>query len=433
MAACRSSSPAKQGPEAETSAEDSKLHGSLSTRYRGRSDGDRSDHDLFQVLNLDVGDAGEDRTTWHLMGRWSADLDGRHERDGDFDFFGLDDSYDSTLQGRLYLAHADVRDVGNFERVRAGRQWAYDTPEFAWFDGLAGTSESRGKQRTQFGLYGGVPVHAYESSPAGDLLAGTWLQTHPWSGARVRLDWMHLEDEFRLGKERDDLYAIGYRQALSEELSGEVGHSRLEGLARDVRARLSWLESAEDLALDLRWFRLLEPQGELTLELDPFFNALFERFPYQEAVLNLSKGFGEELRTEVGLYARRVEDDADVGEFNRDFDRGYLTVVLPELLPEEVVLAATLDRWSASASDVTTWGAELSREWPERYELALGSEFALFDYDWLDARERERVRTWYGSLRFGRTGGVEHQLRYEYEDAQIDDWHSLRWVMRWRF
>ena len=431
------------GSSAETAErvgeEDPGLSGSLTTRYRGRSDGDRRDHDLFQVLAVDGGDAAEDRATWHLMGRLSADLDSRDEASGDFDFFGLDDSYDSTVQGRLYLAHVDAQEIGPFDQLRAGRQWSYETPEFAWFDGVSGHSSLGGDRRGRrersgrIGLYGGVPVHAYESSPRGDVLGGTWLEGRPWRGARVRLDWMHLEDEFRLGEARDDLYAIGWWQQISAAVSAELTHSRVEGQARDVHARVAWQAADDDFALNLRWFRLLEPQGQLTLELDPFFNALLEHFPYQEAGLNLSQGFGEDLHAELGLYVRRVENDADLGAFNRDFERGFVTALMPQLLPGGLVLAATLDRWSASSSDITTWGAELSREGPDRWQAALGSNYALFDYDWLDGRERERVRNWYGRLRFGTSSVLEHELRYEYEDAEIDDWHTLRWVMRWRF
>ncbi len=407
------------------------LHGMLSTRFRGRWNSDSSDNDLFQVLTLDAGDPLEDRTSYSLMARLSADLDGRNEDDG-FAHGSLEDTYDAAVQGRIYYVYATLRDRGEIEVARVGRQWLHETPEFAWFDGISLTSREHGRARASGGLYGGVSVHPYESSSDGDALAGLWLQAWPWKGGRARLDWMYMQDEAVLGEHQDDLLGISLWQGLGEDLSAEAAHTRVDGEARDVRAAATWLDGGHDLAANVSYYQLLETQGELVLELDPFFNALQELFPFYEARLAVTKGFGESLRTEVGYQARRVEDSGDIGEYNRDFDRGFLSAVMPELLPEEIVLSVTGDWWYATESDVTSLGAELAREWDE-LEAALGSYYSLFKYDWNEGTERDDVRTWFLRLRWRGDGSFDHELRYEYDDDDLGDVHGLRWVTTWQF
>ncbi len=407
------------------------LHGTLSTRYRGRFSGDDSDNDLFQELSLDYGDPLRDRTSYSLMGRLSADLDGRGDGDGR-ELTSLEDTYDGSVQGRLDYAYATLRDRGPFEMVRVGRQWLHDTPEFAWFDGLYLESEAHGHARLKATAYGGASVHPYEDSTEGDVLMGASLEAWPWEKGRARIDWMHAEDETLLGEHNNDLLGFGLWQRIGDSVSAELQHTRIEGEARDVRAAASWLSSEQDLSVSLAYYQLLETQGELALEFDPFFAALHELFPYHDVRFSVSKGFGESLRADIGVNMRRLTESEDIGEFNRDFDRGFLTLVFPELLPEEIVLSTTGDWWNASGSDVTTTGAELSREW-EHLEAAVGSYYALFEYDWSAGRERDKVRVWYVRLAWRRSGGLDHELRYEYEEDDFEDVHGLRWVSTWHF
>jgi hypothetical protein len=406
------------------------LHGMLSTRYRGRWSGDDSDNDIFQVVALDYGDPLRDRTSASIMGRVSADLDGR--TDGSTSLISLEDTYDSAVQGELYYAYATLRDRGPFEVVRAGRQWLHDTPEFAWFDGLYLESHEYGGSRLRGAAYGGASVHPYESSTEGDGLAGGWLEAWPWEQGRARVDYMHAEDETLLGSHANDLLGIGLWQHFGNSVSAELQHTRIDGEARDLRAAASWLSSEQDLSVNFSYYQLLETQGELALEFDPFFAALHELFPYNEARLSVSKGFGTSLRADAGVDLRRVRESGDIGEFNRDFDRGFLTLVFPELLPEKIVLSATGDWWNASGSDITSGGAELSRAW-NRLEAAAGSYYALFQYDWSTGEERDEVRVWYLRLRWKGAHDLDHEVRYEYDDDDFQNVQSLRWVSTWHF
>ena len=70
--------------------------------------------------------------------------------------------------------------------------------------------------------FGGVPVHPYEKSPAGDWIAGAGTSADAWEGGRVSLEWVHIRDRLSLlgirGVEEDDLVlAVGDARELGEE------------------------------------------------------------------------------------------------------------------------------------------------------------------------------------------------------------------------
>ena len=407
------------------------IHGTLSSRYRARWESDSEDHDLYQVLTLTAGDETRHRVTGHLMGQVAYDLDGA-DTDGEYAFFSLEDTYDSSVTARLYHAYADVHRLGTVETLRLGRQLVYETPEVAYFDGVRVETGELGDRNVQFGLYGGVPVHPFESSPEGDLVLGASGSARPWRGGRLRLDWMHLEDESLLGENQDDLTTVALDQAFAAawQVGGE--YSLLEGEERDYRLRASVNLVEEDLTVEASYYELLRTQSERSIPFDPFFATLFELFPYWQSRVLLSKGFESGITLEAGLDLRRVEDSSDVGEFNRDFERYHLTTILDDL-PAELELSLTGEIWESDQSDIDSWGIDLRREFSGGFTASIGSYFSLFKYQLYTDEEREDVRTWYTSLAWRRTEGPRFDVRYEFEDADLDEFHYLRLGATWSF
>ena len=166
----------------------SPVHGYVSTRYRGRWTDGYHDSDVYSVLALDVGDPSKDHVTGHVMAQAAADLDGNS---GAADpFYSLNDTSGNEVTTRLYRAFADVKPdlqgKSTIERLRVGRQLDYSTPEFAWFDGASAQTQELGSQRMQVGVYGGVPVHLYDTSTSGNRVFGAFGQSHPAKNTRVR-------------------------------------------------------------------------------------------------------------------------------------------------------------------------------------------------------------------------------------------------------
>jgi hypothetical protein len=404
------------------------VRGSLDTRVVARSTSGDRDFDVFEVLSLDFGSEGGRGWTGHFDGRIAWDADGASPS-----FPSLADAEGDALDGQIYTAYARRAEIGPMAEVVLGRQLLYDTPVVVWLDGVAGRTAPRGSRSWITGVYGGVPVHAYEASSSGDVVFGLFEEVEALERLRLRADWVHLEDERSGFEGTDDLYALSAQYDPSEALRLEAEHTRVDSEARDVTVAASWSLPEEQVSLQGTWYRLLEPQRARVLELDPFFDQLLTLEPYEQARLVASKDFGATVHLDGGLDVRRVLDEADVGPFNHDFERWFATATFDALLPAELVLALTGEVWDGDDTGLETWGADLSRGWGERWDASAGSFYALYKFDPFAGSERDDVRTYYAALSYRPSAATITSLRYELEREDTGDFHTLRWGMSWRF
>jgi hypothetical protein len=420
------------GAEEAAAADGLAVSGSLVTRYLGRQSGGDQDHDLYTLLSVDLGDEQADDWTGHVMGRLSKDLDGDTGGE-DSPFFSLEDTYDHSLNGRLYEAYADARDT-DLAVLRLGRQTLYETPEFVRLDGARIETAPAGDDKHAFGLYAGRPVHEYESSPDGDQALGAYAVNRPWKGARARLDYMHLEDEVLLGTEANDLWAVSLDQGIDRQFLLHGDYALLENRPREYTVRGTWVDPEEGTLVQVSHYELLSTQRMLVEELDPFFETLVEYFPFRQERVLASTSLDEDLDVSGGVDVRRVDDDDDVSEFNRDFQRYHATGTLHDVLVPDVSVSLTGETWNANGSDeTTTWGLDVTRVYSEDVRASIGSYYALFKNDFLLGTERQDVRTYYVLLRLRQDPRLSWSFGYDYEDADIDDFQSLTVKASWRF
>lgn len=403
------------------------LRGQLRSRYYLRWTGQDSDNDLVETLSVDAGHAERDRVTGHLMGRLSWDIDGVDDT-----FASINDSYGGRLDGLLYDAWVDINRVDGFSRVRLGRQSVYDTPEFAYFDGVHLTSNEFGALALQVGAYGGSSTHLYESSKAGDLTAGAYVAVRPWTNARLRVDYMHLEDETRLRTRDDDLLGAGFWQSVGRDVHFEAQYSRIADQDRDAQGRARWSASDWGLLLQASYYRLLEPQGDLVLEADPFFNALNELFPFEQWSLLAAKDLGTSLRLQAATDLRRVRDKGDIGFYNRDYDHYYATASLFDFGVDGLRLGGTLDLWDSNAQIVRSWGGDASYDMSAT-TASVGTYYSLYKFDLFSNSERDHVRTYYVRLRHKTSASLTLEGDYELENDDFDEYHRFRLGVTWRF
>ncbi len=425
----QAAAPAAQDPPEQPLA----VHGSLGLRYRLRWSGQDSDQDVAEALEFAIGDAAHDALTASLSAEGRMDIDGLAHGANPGPYYELEDTHGDAFAARLYHAYVDVHRAGSFETLRIGRQTIVETPETAWFDGLRAETRELGVARARFGAWGGLPVQYDTSVQAGSALYGAFAEARPWSGGRVRADWMHAEDDARLGPSSADLFAAGIWHSLSTNLHLEGQYTRLEERDRDVRLRASWTASDSDLVVRASWYRLLEPQGDLAPPFDPFYATLYELEPYDQYGLQVSKSLTRALHLQAGYDARRVERSQDQGTFNRDYDRGWATLGLSGLLPWALDASLTGELWNSQQSDLRTLGAELARRWAERLEAAVGTYYSLYEYDLYQARELDHVRLWYLKLVLDRSAPFQVELRYTFEQDPIDQYNDLRVGATWRF
>lgn len=422
-------------PAASSAAQDPgsrfPIHGSITTTLRERWTADEHDLDLASTVSLDLGDPQKNRWTGHVMTQIPVDLDGK--RNSDSVFFDLDDTYDAAVVPRLYDAYAETRDAGFLASARIGRQTLWDTPVFAWLDGVSAETKETGQARVSLGAYGGIPVHLYESSREGSFLGGLYGQAQPWTRGRLRLDWMNIQDEADSGSHEQDLWKAGVWQGIGQSTRVEATVSRLGSEERDWSAAATWWDRETDLSVQASYYELRATQGDLPLEIDPFYATLYDLFPYHQARLMASKGFGGKLAVQAGAEARRVSDESDEGQWNRDFERYFSTVQVIDVLPAHLVLGLTGEVWNSQGNDIDTWGVDLSRRFGEVLDASAGSYYSLYKTSVASSTESDDVRTWFLRLRWKRSKGSVFDLRYDVEDMDPETVQSLRLGWTWRF
>ena len=420
-----------QEPQVPPASSGIAVHGSLALRYRARWSDHDSDQDLLETLALDLGAPAQDLVTASLSAQALLDLDGVEQPPSAFR--SLEDTEGNSFAEHVSSAYVDLHRASGWETLRAGRQTIVETPELAWFDGLRAETAESGATRAQFGAYGGLPVHLWAGASAGDALYGGFAQLRPWSGARVRADWMHSQDDARLGGSSDDLYGLGVWQSLWTSLRLDGEYTRLEDRDRDLRLHASWSAPDSDLVVRANWYHLLETQGELSQSLDPFSATLHDLQPFQQYGLQVSKSLGRKLEVQAGYDARRVDEAQNEGDFNHDFDRGYATLVATDVLPAKLVLTLTTDLWDATPSNFQTFGGDLARSFDEHLDASVGTFYSLYQYDLYQQRESDHVRIWYAKLVFDRKAPLRLELRYQFEEDPIDQYQDLRLGVTWRF
>ena len=412
------------------------VHGSFSVRYRGRwTDKDTEDHDVFSTLGLDIGDAGRQRVTFHMLGRVAGDLDGERDTEGLFVFDSIEDTYGSSINAQLYHAYFDVHETGLLETVRLGRQSVIDTPEVAYFDGARIETEEFGPLQARVGAYGGISVHLFESSPDDDILYGGFLQARPWTGGKIRGDFMHAEDTKRFtgSRREDDLFGLSVWQTLCPYAQVHAAYTWLDDDDRDVLGRLNVNVPRFDLRTQLSYYRQLETQNEFAIEFDPFYTSNFSLFPYEQVRWLVSKGFGENFWVEGGIDARRLEDADDVNIYNRAFDRYHLTLSTADLPIEGLSLSLTGELWESPARDVDSFGADVTHQCTDRLKASLGTYYSLYKYDFLNSTEKDDVQTYYARVVYKLTDALKADVRYEFEDDDFERYHQVRIGLQWSF
>lgn len=422
---------AQEPPTAASAEPRAWLRGQLSTRYWLRWTGQDTDQDLYGTLQLDLGDPEQDRVSGYFLGRAAWDMDGVGPETSPF--YSSADTWEDSVTGYVYEAYADLNRVDGFAVLRAGRMSIYETPEVAFFDGARAETAEFGSARWQFGAYGGVSTHLYESSADGDWTAGGYAQVRPWDRGRLRFDYMHLEDEARLGHE-NDLLGFGWWQRIGEHVAFDTQYTRIEDRDRDVRAHLQANLPEETFTANVGWYQLLTTQRDLVLELDPFYDALRDYYPFWQLTTMATKGLLDDVDLTLGFDLRRVEDDADIGEFNRDYERYYGTFGFDNLLVDALRLSVTADVWSSDGQDVQSWGLDLTKRFGAKdWLLSVGTYYALYKYDLFLNRESDDVRTYYGRVRHRIDDSWGVNFAYEYEDNDFDGFHFLRLEASWRF
>jgi hypothetical protein len=409
----------------------SAISGYLSSSYRGRWTSNDHDHDLYEIASIDYDDP---RTPWfsaHVMGRLAADLDGQHGSPSVFS--SIEDTYNEDLVGTLYDAYADIHPKDALASVRIGRQLDYLTPELAYFDGASLHSRPLGTQSAQVGVYGGIPVHNYDSSHSGDTLFGTYAEANPWKGGRARADWMHFQDDGQFGSLSNDLLGLGVWESTTSGWTADAQYTHLDSKPRDLRLHADYASADGRSSMRASIYRLFRTQFEQALGLDPFSSALQEYFPFTQGTIGMTQSVSKRVDLDGGIDLRRVEDSSDIGENNRDWERYYVTANVGDVFVSGLTASVTADFWDGDGRDIQTWGADFSRDFGKAWQGSAGSYFSLYKYDIFNNSERDDVRTYYVRAKWIRSDALTFAATIDFENDDFEQYETLRLEAIWHF
>ncbi|HEX5010711.1 MAG TPA: hypothetical protein VFY71_09935 [Planctomycetota bacterium] len=408
---------------------ESKVHGAISARYVGRTSGGDHDQDAYVLLQTSVNDADTDPWNAYVSGRVAQDLDG-DTSDGASPYHSLADTHGSSTTTKLYEAWVEARPTG-FDMVRVGRQEMWDTPAWIRFDGLLAQTAPEGDWKQQLGFYGGQPA-PLESTGSGDSVWGAWLKDRPWDGGRTRLDVMNLKDD-ELDADSDTLLSADVRQQLGTEVGLEGTYTWLEGSPLDLDLRATWARVEDGWTGEVVYHELLNEQNVHATQIDTFSTALLTYEPYWQVGAILAKSFAHDLDLSGGWDMRRLKDAADEGDFNREYDRGWLTGVVHDVLIKGCSVTLTGERWEGDGSELDTWGMDVTQEWTQDVSGSVGSYYTMYKDDFVQGQQDQDVRTWYAKLRLRSDPRLTWTFLFDHEDNSIATYDTLTVRAAWTF
>lgn len=411
------------------------VSGSYRADYYGRWNTGDSDDDqqLFQYLTLHFDNIVPDKVSVHFLGRLSAELDGND--DGDDFFFDIYDTFDSNLNGRIYYLYADIKDP-IYERslLRVGHQYSYES-QTVFF---TGAKYDQTIDRLRFYAQGGVWASHYQSTDIDDsTIGGFGLDYQLYRNTILGYDFLRVVDDFL-----DDTYhdfnvtqRFGPLKAFGQlsVLNNEADYLNLLG---------TYYNPELDMNLRGWYYTLLNPRERLTNQFSPLIDldkfdtddddTVGTLFPFHLVNLSVYKGWGERFATTAGFETRWMDDDDEENEFNREYDRYFLTFEVWDFLMKGLTTSFLFEYWDVNASeDSIAAGVDLEKEINEALDVGAGFYYSRYRFHFTFNGENfsDEVETpeLYGRIKYQWKENIELLARYEVENEEdLGTTHRVR-------
>jgi hypothetical protein len=407
--------------------------GSYRANYFGRwnsEDGD--DQQLFQYLTLHMNDIIPDKVSVHFLGRLSAELNG-HE-DGDDFFFDIYDTFDSSLNGRIYYLYADIKDpVFEQSNLRLGRMYSYEG-ETIFF---TGAKYEQTIDRLRYYVQGGIWASNYESTDENDTIGGFGLDYQLLRNTMVGYDFLRVVDG-----ELDDTYHDFNITQRFGNLKAYAQMSLLDNEPDDLNLFGTYYYSPIDLNLTAHYYTLLTARGRLTNQFSPLMalndfdtendDTVGTLFPFNLVNLSLYKGWGDRFATTAGFETRWMSDEDEQNAFNREYDRYFAAFEVWDFMVKGLTTSLLVEYWDVNGGeDSISAGIDFEKLISERLEVDGGFYYSRYRIRSTFAGENfsDEIETpeLYGAVRYQLKENVELLARYEVENEEdLGTTHRVR-------
>ncbi|MEK6635345.1 MAG: hypothetical protein AABY38_03220 [Planctomycetota bacterium] len=401
------------------------VSGNFRTQYEGRWAEDEDDYDMYEYLRFKTKNFFDNKVSIAGSGRLSEDLDGHEPKDGAFR--DILDTYDSSVNGRLYYLYADIKNpVIDKSSLRVGRQYQYSV-ETILFDGA--------KYEQQLGpidtyAFGGMRTSQY-SETYFDTVAGSGIAIRPFMDTRTNLDYVRIIDDNYI----DDEVGFNLWQRIYDDLNFYGRYTILNTLPKDFLVKLSWDKIDWDASVQLSYFRFLNSIAEQSNNISPFYQILGTFEPFDLISLTGYKGFGEKFGISSGMDYRNVLDKGNENTFNTDYNRAYFSFLLNNVLLKESKASFSVEYWNADGVDES---ADLGFDYDKKigkFDIGLGTNYSLYKYNFdgsnglesvldseytRDIEQKVNVRTYYMRIKYLLTKQSDVSMRWSTEISDTD-------------
>ncbi len=415
------------------------IHGSLSDRYRFRTTGGLSDHDMETLLTLDVGNVRSDPFSGAVQFGGKIDLDGNQ---GGTVFPSVYDTFSAQSAARLYYAYFNANDLGALKNLRVGRQHRHDF-ENLYFDGAYLEFDSF--HTLTLSAYGGIPVHLFESQfgwDRGDWMLGAGLQWDPLSNLRAKLDYVHLRDEvsgFRAtaGDHEDNLFGTTVYWDVDSHVGFAAKFTTFTDHPRDVTFETSLRFPEQKLNIRFEFYRLLLSYAIRVIELDAY-GVVGAYEPYSQFGIWATKGLGDHFAIDGGVQIRVLDNKQVAGAFNHGYKRFNAALSCFDLPWKGLSLTASGDFYQGDDNTLKNdnYGGSFTASqklFDKRLILSGGTNFYLYRYNIYSGNESTNVQTLFARVEGKIWKGISGRVGYEFENNDINDVSSVDVKLTWKF
>jgi hypothetical protein len=403
------------------------VHGRLRLRYRGRTATNyRDDHDLYQSLAIEAGDAYGVGWYGSFNARLAEDLNEFGTGSGFSFFSSIADTEDDRVTSRIYHAYIGYRPCdGLIEDVRIGRQ-DIDAGEFLYMDGiLVQTRAVPSLGNARLHAFGGLPASYFEDATSGDFLGGFGIEAPLDALTTARLDYVYINDENGFyGAEDNNLVTAEIRRRLAPDALGWIRYSHLNGDPNELEVVYDGPLVRPDVTMRARWKTLLTAQGVLTYGLDPYAVITQALEPYHEGSVSVAKAFGRHHFVEGGAAGRWLKNKSDEGRYNREFQRLYITFGSKDWPRKHWSLGLTGDLWTGDDT-IGSLGAQVEYKPSSCWRMRLGTDFQRYRTDFYRDEERLDSRSVFLDARYRPQESWSFHTRVRWED---DDF-TTAWLL----
>jgi hypothetical protein len=404
------------------------VDGYIYNEYRYRMTDSEDDSDFTSTLGFST---KNDSNNFHFLGRTSVDIDNNSESNSAFS--SISDTYNKNLNMKVYSAYFNLNSNNRLSKFNLGRQSIYDTPESAFFDGMRIESKYLTSHRFKIGLYGGKPVHLYESSSSGDQILGAYAIGSLSSKASIKIDQMRIKDAYRTMNYRNDLTNFRYTYRYNKRTRFSMAYSMIDNLDRDINIKVKYINIKTGTSIFLTSYLLINGQQQNALEFSSYQSILQSLEPYYKTRIYIKKKINDIFSLDTGLMFRTMKNIQDKGTYNREYHQYHVGGTFNIPGKTNPVLSINLEQWDSDNRVVHSYGIDYQSFIKDKYTVGFGSYFSLYKYDIFLNSERDEVQTYHAFLKVKLTKALNLRSSYSYENDDYEAYHIVKIGVRCHF